>query len=63
MDKILYLSAKWHTKNTESTNKLLEYLLKEQRKEIERRHKGVDMIFKSLKDEKKLSKNDTNIKK
>tara|TARA_R110002020_G_scaffold111976_1_gene258131 strand:- start:851 stop:991 length:141 start_codon:yes stop_codon:yes gene_type:complete len=44
-------------------DKYWDYLLSKQRKEIERRHKGMDIILKSLKDEIKLSKNDTNIKK
>tara|TARA_Y100001973_G_C5203998_1_gene340025 strand:- start:741 stop:884 length:144 start_codon:yes stop_codon:yes gene_type:complete len=40
----------------------LKHLLKEQSDEIKRRQRGMDIILSSLKDEKKLSKNDTNIK-
>mgnify|MGYP003154068463 FL=1 len=48
MDKINILSTKWHTKTTESANKLIEYLLKEQRKEIERRHKDLNNKWKEV---------------
>jgi hypothetical protein len=48
MEKILILSTKWHTKSRESANKLLEYLLKEQRKEIERRHKELNNKWKEV---------------
>jgi len=41
--------SQYRVETHESANKLIECLLKEQRKEIKRRHKGVDMIFKSLK--------------